>query len=62
MSTPILDFVPGLIEDTDKYIEVEDVNYVTAKQKRQVQIIMCEYNGDPFIVALHNVLLVHKYM
>ena len=28
-----------------------------AKQKGQVQIEMCDNNGDPFIATLHNVLL-----
>ena len=50
-------FIPGLLEDTDKHIEVADGNHVTAKQKGQVQIKMCDNNGDPFIAALHNILL-----
>ena len=39
-------FIPGSLEDTDKYIEVADGYHVTAKQKGQVRIKM-----------LHNVLL-----
>ena len=31
-------FIPGLLEDTDIYIEVEDRHHVTAKPKGQVQI------------------------
>ena len=28
-------FIPGLLEDTDKYIEIADGHHVTAKQKGQ---------------------------
>ena len=52
-----LGFIPGLLEDTDKYIEVVYGNYITAKQKGQVQIIISGNNGDPFIATLHNVIL-----
>ena len=31
-------FIPGSLEDTDKYIEVADENHVTAKQKGQLRI------------------------
>ena len=48
-------FIPGLLEYTN-YIEVADGYHVTSK-KVQVQIKMCDNNGDPFIVTLHNVLL-----
>ena len=51
------DFIPGSLEDTDKYIEVVDGHHVTSKQKGQVQIKMCNDNGNPFIATLHNVLL-----
>ena len=57
LTTEVSDFIPGSLEDTDKYIEVEDGNHVTAKQKGQVRIKMCDDNGDPFIATLHNVLL-----
>ena len=50
-------FIPLLLEDTDKYIEVTDGNHVTEQQKRQAQIKMCDGNGDTFIATLHNVLL-----
>ena len=52
-----MDFVPGSLEDTDKYIEVADGHHVTAKQKGQVRIKMCNDNEKPFIATLHNVLL-----
>ena len=50
-------FIPGSLEDTDKHIEVADRNHVTAKQKVQVRIKMCDNNRDLFIATLHNVLL-----
>ena len=34
----VSDFIPGSLEDTDKYIEVADGHHVTAKQKGQVRI------------------------
>ena len=49
--------IPGSLEDTDKYIEVADGHQVTAKQKGQVLIKMCDDNGKSFIATLHNVLL-----
>ena len=57
MSPQVFNFIPGLLEDTDKYMEVADGHYVMAKQKGKVQIIMCDNNGDPFIMTLHNVIL-----
>ena len=33
MTPQVSDFIPGLLEDTDKYIKVEDGHHVTAKQK-----------------------------
>ena len=41
----------------DKYIEVADGHHVTAKQKLQERIKMCDDNGNPFIATLHNILL-----
>ena len=57
MTPEVSDFVPGSLEDTDKYIEVADVHHVTSKQKGQVRIKICDDNGKPFIATLHNVLL-----
>ena len=57
MTPEVSDFILGTLEDTDKYIEVADGHHVTAKQKGQVQIKMCDDNGNPFIATLHNVLL-----
>ena len=50
-------FIPGSLEDTDKYIEVADGHNVTQKQKGQVRIQMCDDNGKCFIATLHNVCL-----
>ena len=55
MTPEVSDFIPGSLEDTDKYIEVVDRNHVT--KKVQVRIKMCDNNRDPFIATLHNVLL-----
>ena len=50
-------FIPGSLEYTDKHIEVPYEHHVTAKQKGQVQIKICDNNGDPFIATFHNVCL-----
>ena len=42
--------------ETDKYIEVADGNFFTAKQTGQVQIKIRDNNGKPFIATLYNVL------
>ena len=55
--TKSLGLFPGLLDNTDKHIEVADGHHVMAKQKGQVQIKMCDGHGDPFIATLHNVLL-----
>ena len=57
MTPEVVDFIPGTLEDTDKYIEVADGHHVTSKQKGKVQIQMCDNNGKSFITTLHNVLL-----
>ena len=57
MTPEVSDFIPGSLEDTDKYIEVADGHHVTAKQRGQVQIKMCDDNGKTFIATLRNVLL-----
>ena len=57
MTPEVSDFITGLLEDTDKYIEVADGHHVTAKQKDQVRIQMYDNNRNPFIATLHNVLL-----
>ena len=57
MTPEVSDFIPDLLEDTDKHIEVSGGHHVTAKQKGQVRIKLCNDNGDAFITTLHNVLL-----
>ena len=57
MTPELSDFIPGTLEDTDKYIEVADRHRVTAKQKGQVRIQMCDDDGKTFIATLYNVLL-----
>ena len=57
MTPGVSDFIPGSLDDTDKYIEVVDGHHVTAKQKSQVQIQMCDDNGNKFIATLYNVHL-----
>ena len=53
MTPEVSELIPGTLEDTDKYIEVADGHHVTAKQKGQVQIQMCEDNGNIFIATLY---------
>ena len=50
-------FIPGSLDNMDKYIDSADGHHVTAKQKIQVRIKMCDDHGDPFITTLHNILL-----
>ena len=57
MTPEVSDFIPGYLEDTDKYTEVADGHHVTVKRKGQARIIMCDDNGKTFIATLHNVLL-----
>ena len=57
MTPEVSNFIPGSLEDTDKYIEVADGHHVTAKQKGQVRIKRCDNNGKTFITTLYNVFL-----
>ena len=57
MTPQVSDSIPSLFEDTYKYIEFADGQHVTAKQKGQVQIKMCDDNRDTFTATLHNLLL-----
>ena len=56
MIPEVSDFIPDLLEDTNKHIEVAGGHHITVK-KIQVQIKTCRDNGYPFITTLHNVLL-----
>ena len=44
MTLEVTDFIPGSLEDTDKYIEVAERHHVTAKQKGSLCIKMCNDN------------------
>ena len=57
MTPQVSHFIRGSLEYTDEHIEVADGNHVTAKQKGQARIKMCDDHGDPFIARGHNVLL-----
>ena len=57
MTPEVSDFIPGSLEDTDKYIEVADGHHVTAGGKGQVRIQMCNDNGCTFIATLYNIIL-----
>ena len=57
MTPELSDFIPGSLEDTDKYIEVADGHHIIVKQRGQVRIQMCDDNRNTFITTLHNVLL-----
>ena len=57
MTPHVSDFIPGLLEDTDKFIEVVDGHHVTAKQKGRVQIKMCDNTEDPFVDILPKIIL-----
>ena len=57
MTPEVTDFIPGSLEDRDKFIEVADRHHVTAKQKGSVRIQMCNDNRKTFVATLYNVLL-----
>ena len=57
MTPEVTDFIPGSLEDTDKFIEVADRHHVTEKQKSSVLIQMCDDNGKRVVATLNNVLL-----
>ena len=57
MTPEVTDFIPGPLEDTDKFIEFADGHHVTAKQKGSVRIQMFDDTGETFVATLYNVLL-----
>ena len=57
MTPEILDIILGLLVETNKYIEVADGSFVTAKQTGEVQIKMRDSNGKPFIATIYNLIL-----
>ena len=50
-------FIPNLLHNTDKHIEVADGHNVIEEQKGQVRIKIYDNNGDTFITTLNNILL-----
>ena len=57
MTPEVTDFIPGSLEDTDKFIEVADRHHVRVKQKGSVRIQMCNDNSNKFIPTLYKILL-----
>ena len=57
MTPEVSDFIPGSLDETEKYIEVADRHHVTVEKKGQVRINMCDDNGKSFITTLHNEIL-----
>ena len=57
MKPEISDFIPDLLVETEKYIEVEDGHLITGRQTGEVQIKFCGDNGKPFVATLYKVLL-----
>ena len=55
MTPEVTYFIPGSLEDTDKFNEVADGHHVTAKPKSPVRIQMCNDNGKKFVATLYNV-------
>ena len=53
MTPEVTDFITGSLEDMDKFIEVADGHYVTAKQKGSVRVQMCNIteinSSQPYI-------------
>ena len=56
MTSDLSDFIPVSLVETDKYIEVADGHFLTAKQTGEVQIKMLGDNVKPFIATLYNAL------
>ena len=61
MTREISGFIPGSLVETDKYIEVADGHFVTAKQTEQVQIEMLDDNGKPFIATQHQICAIDYF-
>ena len=58
MTPEVTDFIPGSLEDTDKFVEVPDGHNVTAKQKGSVRIQMCDDNRKCSLVPYYRHLAV----
>ena len=55
MTSDVSDFVPASLLDTDIYIKVADMHFVTVKQIGEVYIILCNHNVKTFIDIIYNV-------
>ena len=53
MTPEVTDFIPGSLEDTDKFIEVADGHHVTSKQKGSVRIQMCDKSLSVIVAHLY---------
>ena len=52
MTPDISNVIPESLAETDKYIEIVDVHFVTAKKSGEVQINIGDNNVKPFIATL----------
>ena len=52
MTPEVTDFIPGSLEDQDKFIEVAEGHHGTSKQKGSVRIQMCDDNRKIFVATL----------
>ena len=57
MTPEVTYFIPGSLEDIDKFIEVADGHHVTAKQKVSVRIQIFDDDGRTSFATLYNLLL-----
>ena len=57
MKPQVTDLIPGSLGYTERHNEFADGHQIATKQKGQVQIKLCDDNGNPFIVTLRNVFL-----
>ena len=56
MTPDISNFIPGLLAEADKYIQVSDGDFVIAKQTGEYQIKINDNNRKIFIATLYNIL------
>ena len=53
MTPEVVEFITGSLMETDKYIEVADGHFVTAKKTGEVQIKMCDSNGKLLYITYY---------
>ena len=49
-------FIPGVLGETDKFIEVADGHFITVKQTGEVQLKICDDNGKSLTATIYYVL------